>query len=89
MGCPECAEAAVEGGEVQGICQEATTEAQCREANPGADATFGSGSIPAELLNAGGEESGRVGGSHLAACMSYVSVLLVVVVAGIFAQLAE
>lgn len=89
MGCPECAEAAIEGGEVQGICQEATTEAQCREANPGADKTFGSESIRAEIFNAGGEASGSVGGSHLAACMSYVSFLLVVVVAGIFVELAE
>ena len=89
-GCPERAEASIEGGEIQPVCKEAQTEAECLAANPGGDATFGSGSMPAELLNAIAETAGSVSGSRLAACMSSMSVLLVAVVAaGIVGELSE
>lgn len=52
MGCPECAAASIEGGELQPVCIRADSEEECRDVNPGGSGTFHSGSIPAELTTA-------------------------------------
>ena len=46
MGCADCADASIQGTEVQPICIAATTQAECLAASPGGEATFRSGSIP-------------------------------------------
>lgn len=55
MGCPECQDVAAAAGEIQPICNQASTEDECGEVNPGGAATFGSGSLPVELTAEGME----------------------------------
>jgi hypothetical protein len=77
MGCPECADTAIEGAELARICRTANTEAECEQANPGGPGTFKSGSLPAEVTRA------AVSSDTSAACMASVPGASVLVVSAV------